>query len=110
MRGRSYVDYGLFGAAVAGGKRPLPPGWRSWPPWGRAASRCSGPTTGDIAAPGWGALYELAAAGPVRGLVFLFHCEDRDVIRRAAAEEAHSTLRTTGACSCLASLRRTAGH
>ena len=90
VRGRSYVDYGLFGAAVAGGEETLAARVEELASLGACGIKVFlGPTTGDIAAPGWGALYELCRRWAGSGLVFAFHCEDRDVIRRAAAEEAH---------------------
>lgn len=77
VRGRAYVDYGLYGlidehnadqlaamaeAGVSGFKLFL------------------GPTTGDLRAPGWGQLLEVFATLREIGLPVVVHAEDRDVI------------------------------
>lgn len=86
VAGRSYVDYGLFGAAVAEREDDLLAAVEAMAALGACGIKVFlGPTTGDIQAPGWGALYELCRHFGKSGLVFTFHCEDRDVIQRARA-------------------------
>ena len=81
VAGRSYVDYGLFGAAVAGKGDALIKSVEEMAALGACGIKVFlGPTTGDIAAPGWGELYHLCRHFSSSGLVFAFHCEDRDVI------------------------------
>lgn len=85
IAGRSYVDYGLFGAAVAGDEGGLIERVEAMAEAGACGIKVFlGPTTGDIAAPGWGALYRLCRHLGGRGPVLTFHCEDRDVIEAAA--------------------------
>lgn len=86
LAGRSYVDYGLFGAAVAGDENDLVATVETMAAGGACGIKVFlGPTTGDIQAPGWGVLYELGRRFGESGLVFTFHCEDRDVIQKAQA-------------------------
>ena len=87
IAGCSYVDYGLFGAAVAKDEGALIPTVEEM----AAAGACGikvflGPTTGDIEAPGWGALYQLCRHLGGDGPVLTFHCEDRGVIHAASAK------------------------
>lgn len=91
VAGRSYVDYGIFGAAVAGQGKALIRNVEEMAALGACGIKVFlGPTTGDIAAPTWGELYELTALLAGTGLVFAFHCEDRDVI--ASMSKAKETL------------------
>lgn len=86
VAGRSYVDYGLFGAAVAQDERELIPQVEAMVEAGACGIKIfMGPTTGDLRAPGWGALYRLCRHLGRGGPVLTFHCEDRDVIEAVAA-------------------------
>lgn len=87
VAGRSYVDYGIFGAAVAKDEAEIIPRVEAMAEAGACGIKVFlGPTTGDIEAPGWGALYRLCRHLGDRGPVLTFHCEDRDVINASLTE------------------------
>lgn len=95
LAGRSYVDYGLFGTLVARAStaevgRDLAAEAEELAAEGACGIKLFlGPTTGGIEAPGWGELYRILTTWSDRGMLFTFHCEDRDVIensREAALE------------------------
>lgn len=88
LAGRSYVDYGLFGAAVAGRGERLVAQVEEMARLGACGIKVFlGPTTGSIEAPGWGELYELCRRFAKESLVFTFHCEDRAVIDHALRDK-----------------------
>lgn len=84
VEGRSFVDYGLFGAAISSESTDQL--------LARAQELIAGgvigikvflgPTTGNLSAPTWGELYQLLSATRDQTL-FVFHCEDRSVIDAA---------------------------
>lgn len=84
IAGRSYVDYGLFGAAIAPDHLDeLEKSVEALLAGGVAGIKVLlGPTTGDLSAPTWGQLYQLMSRFRDE-TVFVFHCEDRSVIEEA---------------------------
>lgn len=82
IEGRSYVDYGLYGAITDENAAEL----EAMAAAGAIAWKLFlGPTTGDIRAPELGALLEIFQAIAPLGLPVVVHAEDRSVIERAEA-------------------------
>lgn len=77
LKGRSYVDYGLYGVLLPDNLEQVGPMLEA----GAIALKLfAGPTTGNLAAPGWGALIEVFRTVAAAGGVIAIHAEDRDVV------------------------------
>lgn len=77
VRGRAYVDYGMYGLIDEHNADQL----AAMAEAGAIGFKLFlGPTTGDLCAPGWGQLLEVFATLREIGLPVVVHAEDRDVI------------------------------
>jgi len=77
IEGQAHVDVGLFAALTPGAL----PRIRAMVEAGSMGFKLFlGPTTGDLEAPGWGELLDMAAIVAEMGVPFVVHAEDREMI------------------------------
>ncbi len=77
LAGRSYVDYGLYGVILPDNLDQVGPMLEA----GAIALKLfAGPTTGNLGAPGWGALIEVFRTVAAKGGVIALHAEDREIV------------------------------
>ena len=78
LRGKAYVDFGLYGVLHDGNVDELTDMWRE----GAVGFKVFlGPTTGDLPAPNDASLYEAMNLSARHGFTLAFHAENRDLVK-----------------------------